>query len=225
MVMNSEECFSRIVNQRRSVRAYKQDAVPREVIETIFTLAQQAPSNCNTQPWVTHVVSGKKLETLRTVLPQNMMQGKMSFDFPYNGVYEGEYKKRQHDAAQQLYSAVGLTREDKAQRQAVFMKNYEFFGAPHVAFLFLPEAFGLREAADVGMYAQTLMLAFTAFGLASCPQTSLGFHADAVRDILGIDPGNKLLFGISFGYEDTSAEINKARVGRAPLQDTTQFHD
>lgn len=222
--MNNAESFESITNARRSVRAYQSRPVPEELLKKIFHLAQQTPSNCNTQPWITHVVSGEKLDQLRELLPLNTMQGKLSFDYPYNGSYQGEYKKRQHDAAQQLYGAVGLTREDKAGRQKVFMENYRFFGAPHVAFLFLPDMFGLREAMDCGMYAQTLMLTLTAFGLASCPQTSLGFHADAVKEVLEIDNSHKLLFGISFGYEDESAEVNKARVGRAPLEETTFFH-
>ena len=223
--MNTQQLFSDIVSKRRSVRAFKPDPVSQETLTNIFKLAQQAPSNCNTQPWITHVVSGNKLEALRSLLPANMLAGKMTFDFPYNGVYQGSYKDRQHDAAQQLYGAVGLTREDKEKRQQVFMENYRFFGAPHVAFLFLPGEFGLREAADVGMYAQTLMLALTAHGLASCPQTALGFHAQAIKEALGIDDNNKLLFGLSFGYEDQNAAINSARVGRAELQETTFFHD
>ncbi|MCG8316912.1 MAG: nitroreductase [Pseudomonadales bacterium] len=222
--MDTAQIYTDIVNKRRSVRAFKPDPIDQATLDKIFLLAQRAPSNCNTQPWITHVVSGEKLEMLRTLLPGNMAQGNMSFDFPYNGVYQGSYKDRQHDAAQQLYGAVGLTREDKEKRQQVFMENYRFFGAPHAAFLFLPGEFGLREAADVGMYAQTLMLALTAHGLASCPQTALGFHANAIREVLDIDENNKLLFGLSFGFEDSAAAINTARVGRVALGETTFFH-
>ena len=219
------ECFDAVVNQRRSVRGFLNTPVKRELIEHIFTLANRAPSNCNTQPWATHVVGGAKLEQLREILPLNTMRGRMTLDYPYEPKYHGVYQERQYDAANQMYGAVGLERKDKEQRHEVFMRNYTFFGAPHVAFLFLPEHFGLREAADVGMYAQTLMLALTAHGLGSCPQTSLGFHADAVREVLEVDASQKLLFGISFGYEDTSDLINNTRMGRAPLAETTVFHD
>ena len=85
-------------------------------------------------------------------------------------------------------------------------------------------AFGVREAADIGMYAQTLMLTLTANGLSSCPQTALSFHADLVRQALDIDEEYKLLFGISFGYEDTEEAANNARVGRAPIDETVTFH-
>ncbi|MCG8668962.1 MAG: nitroreductase [Pseudomonadales bacterium] len=223
--MNLEESFASIVANRRSVRAYTSEPVPQELLEKVFGLAQKAPSNCNTQPWITHVASGDTIEKLRVILPENMAKGIMSFDYPYNGTYQGEFKKRQHDAAAQLYDAVGITRDQKDKRQAVFMKNYEFFDAPHVAFLFLPEEFGLREAADVGMYAQTLMLSFSAHGLACCPQTALGFHANIIKEVLEVPEQHKLLFGISFGYEDKSADINNARVGRAPLLETTTFHN
>lgn len=213
-----------LLNNRRSVRAFLPDAVPETQLHKIFTLAQRAPSNCNTQPWVVHVVSGEKLEVLRQRLPQNTMQGKMSLDFPYNGKYDGAYRDRQYDAANQMYGALNIPREEKQRRMEVFLRNYSFFGAPHVAFLFLPESFGLREAADIGMYAQSLMLTLTAHGLASCPQTSLGFHADEVRKALNVEANYKLLFGISFGYEDTANPINTTRVGRAALEETTVFH-
>ncbi|MAA58913.1 MAG: nitroreductase [Pseudomonadales bacterium] len=219
------ECFDAVVNQRRSVRGFLKQPVAREQIEHIFSLAARAPSNCNTQPWATHVVGGEKLERLRDILPVNTLRGRMTLDYPYEPKYHGVYQQRQYDAANQMYAAVGLERKDKEQRQAVFLRNYSFFGAPHVAFLFLPEHFGLREAADVGMYAQTLMLALTAHGLASCPQTSLGFHADAGREVLEVDASQKLLFGISFGYEDAADPINNTRMGRAPLAETTVFHD
>ena len=227
MTIKTEElsaCFEAIITRRRSVRAYQSTRVPDDTIRKIFTLAQRTPSNCNTQPWITHVVSGDKLEVLRSRMQENAMQGKMTLDYPYSGKYDGVYRERQYDAAAQMYSAAGIAREDRAKRMEVFMRNFRFFDAPHVAFLFLPEPFSIREAADVGMYAQSLLLGLTAFGIASIPQTSLGFHADLVREILDVDPVNKLLFGISFGYEDDSDPLNTIRMGRADVDVNTVFH-
>ena len=90
--------------------------------------------------------------------------------------------------------------------------------------MFLPEPFGLREAADLGMYAQTLMLAMTAHGLGSCPQTALSFQVDFIREQLGLDASNKLLFGLSFGYPDPDAPVNSCTTDRAALSDTVIFH-
>ncbi len=216
--------FAEIVAARRSLRAYLPEAVDEQTLRQIFSVAQRAPSNCNTQPWVTHVVSGDKLDALRSAMPDRFMSGNFSMDFPYDGSYEGVYKERQYAAAQVLYDAVGIKREEKDKRHVQFMRNFTFFDAPHVAFLFLPEPFGLREAADLGMYAQTLMLSFTAHGLGSCPQTALSFQADYVREQLGIDASNKLLFGISFGYPDRDDPSSNAVTDRAETDDAVHFH-
>jgi len=216
--------FAEIVSARRSLRAYLPEAVDEQTLRQIFSVAQRAPSNCNTQPWVTHVVSGDKLDALRSEMPDRFMSGNFSMDFPYDGSYEGVYKERQYAAAQVLYDAVGIKREEKDKRHVQFMRNFTFFDAPHVAFLFLPEPFGLREAADLGMYAQTVMLALTAHGMGSCPQTALSFQADYVRESLGVDASNKLVFGISFGYPDPDAPANTCVTPRGPLSETVTFH-
>ena len=216
--------FEDIVTARRSLRAYLPKPVSAELLSTIFALAQRAPSNCNSQPWLTHVVSGAALERFRAAMPERFLAGNISMDFSYDGVYHGVYKERQYGAAQALYDAVSIPREDKAGRHEQFMRNFTFFDAPHVAFLFLPEPFGLREAADLGMYAQTLMLALTAHGLGSCPQTALSFHADLVREQLDIPASNKLVFGLSFGYPDQSAPANACVTERASVADAVMFH-
>lgn len=216
--------FDRIVAQRRSLRAYLPQAADKETLETIFSVAQHAPSNCNTQPWLVHVASGASLQALKDEMSTRFMAGDMSLDFPYDGVYEGVYKERQYGSAQALYDAVNIAREDKAGRHQQFMRNFTFFDAPHVAFLFLPEPFGLREAADLGMYAQTLMLALTAHGMGSCPQTALSFQANFIREQLGIDASNKLVFGMSFGYPDPDAPANSCTTDRAALADAITFH-
>lgn len=218
------ETFASIVAARRSLRAFLLQAVDEATLQRVFGAAQRAPSNCNTQPWQVHVASGDAVETLRREMPERFMRGEMSLDFPYDGAYEGVYKERQHGSAEALYASVGITRDNKAGRHEQFMSNFTFFGAPHVAFLFLPEPFGLREAADLGMYAQTLMLALTANGLGSCPQTALSFEADLVRETLGIDASQKLMFGISFGHPDPEAPVNQCMTDRAALSDIVHFH-
>ena len=216
--------FEEVVRGRRSLRAFLPHPVATTTLQKVFEVAQRAPSNCNTQPWVTHVASGASLRHLSEEMPRRFMAGEMSLDFPYDGVYQGVYKERQYGSAQALYDAVNIERSDKVRRQEQFMRNFRFFDAPHVAFLFLPEPFGLREAADLGMYAQTLMLAMTAHGLGSCPQTALSFEANFIREALGIEPQYKLLFGISFGYPDPEAPVNRCATDRAALPDCVHFH-
>jgi nitroreductase len=218
------ETFLNIVANRRSIRAFKPDPVPRAVIEAVMGGAQQAPSNCNTQPWFVHVVTGDTLEQLRATLPSQFAAGEMALDFPYDGQYDGVYKERQYASATALYDALGISRDEKAARNEWFMRNFTFFDAPAVAFFTLPSQFGLREACDLGMYAQTVMLGLVAHGLGSCPQTSLGFMANVIRPALGLGDHEKLMFGLSFGYP-TETPVNQVQTERAALHEVVTFHE
>ena len=57
--------FDEVVLGRRSIRGYKQEPVPREVIEEVLELAVRAPSSMNTQPWHLYVVTGEVLDKIR----------------------------------------------------------------------------------------------------------------------------------------------------------------
>jgi nitroreductase len=220
-----QDDFSRMVSSRRSVRAFLPDPVDQALIGKLFTLAASAPSNCNTQPWLSHVVSGSKRDLMRDALMKTVGVGENQLDFPYEGKYDGVYRQRQLEVGIMRYQAIGVTREDIAGKRQAFLRNLEFFGAPHVAFIFMPDWADIREAVDVGMYAQALMLSMHAHGISSCPQTILGYNADVVRELLNIEPSQKLLFGISFGYRDKSSPENQVHPSRAPLSESTFFYE
>ena len=222
-VADPTQVFLDVVSRRRSMRDFKSDPVPRELIESVFGTAQRAPSNCNTQPWFVHVVTGETLEQLRQELPAKFAAGEIALDFPYDGQYEGVYKERQYASAAALYDSLGISRDQKAERNAWFMRNFSFFGAPAVAFFTLPTGFGLREACDLGMFAQTVMLGLTAHGLGSCPQTALAFLANVIRPALNLGDHEQLMFGMSFGYPNDTA-VNEVATERASLADVVTYH-
>ncbi|MFQ3322428.1 MAG: nitroreductase [Pseudomonadales bacterium] len=211
---------------RRSIRDFKSEPIAKNVLEAVFDLAQWAPSNCNSQPWEVCVASGESCERLRTKITEAAFKGEIGdMDIPYDGVYEGVYKDRQYGSANAVYSALGIERSDKARRGEFFMRNFCFFDAPHVAFFFINKKFGIREGADLGMYAQSVMLAMQANGIASCPQTSLGFFAGIVKEEFTVSDDLNLMFGLSFGYAADDSPINAIKIDRAPLSETTTFLD
>lgn len=219
------ETFAGIVAARRSVRGFLPDPVPDGLIDRIFTIAGQAPSNCNVQPWVTHLVSGAALARVRAVLEEEAAAKRFDPDVPITTRYDGAYKARRIGSAMALFQATGVSRDDEAARNASTMRNFALFDAPHAAFIFMPRAFGMREAADVGMYAQTLMLALTAHGIASCPQAAVSLFAGALRRELGVSDDLICLFGISFGRADEAHPSRNAITDRAPLAETLVRHD
>ena len=58
--MFSKEEFYQFIESRKSIRKFKSDAVPREVIERILTAGMHAPSGKNRQNWRFYVVTGQK---------------------------------------------------------------------------------------------------------------------------------------------------------------------
>lgn len=218
--------FATTLGRRRSVRGFLAQPIDRALINSVFSLAALAPSNCNVQPWQTHVVSGAALRALGQAMTEAARHGAPHApDVPMISRYHGEHRKRQIDAAKVLYAAMGIARDDHGGRADAFLRNLDAFGAPHAAFLFLPEGFDLREAADLGGYAQTLMLAMASRGIASCAQGALSLFPDIVRAHLGVEQGPRLIMGIAFGLEDPDHPANAARTDRAPLAETVHYHD
>jgi nitroreductase len=213
------EIFEQIVLGRHSVRGFTGQPIPDALLKHLFSVSRWAPSNCNVQPWFAHVASGAAAERIRAglyALADADVEPKP--DVHMHVAYPGEWRERQ------IYDVTDVARDDRAARRASVLRNYRFFDAPHVAFLFTPDWGDLTEAANVGMYAQTLMLAMAAHGIGSCAQGALGQYADFVHAELGVPQTLRLLFGIAFGYPDTSHPANAARTDRAP-DGGAVFHD
>ena len=112
--------FADIVNDRKSARGFKPDPVPRDLLDRVFSVALRAPSNCNTQPWQTHVASGEPLEKLRAICPEAFVKGEFTMDFPYDGKYQGVYKERQYASAEALYSAISSRSSSSRLERVLF---------------------------------------------------------------------------------------------------------
>lgn len=215
---------SQTVESRVSCRGFKKDPVEQALLQEIFTKAQQSPSNCNVQPWQVLVVSGKKKDELKNKLIQNVMQQqKPNPDFNWNVAYTGEHRDRQFGAANALYSAMDIGREEKQKRQMAMLRNWAFFDAPHVAIFTLDKYLDIMGAVDMGIYAQTLSLLLQEQGISSCMQGALGQFPGPIRDMFELPEERGILFGMSFGYADEEANVNKARTDRAELGESVIF--
>lgn len=218
------DTLEELVKSRNSVRGFLPDRVPQPVLDRIFEVARWAPSGTNVQPWEVCVASGEVCERLRQGFIERFDAGaKARTDHAPDGRTGAPWQDRKRACARALYGAMGIEWEDRAGRAHAARRNYEFFGAPHAVFLGMHEVFGTQTASDVGMYAQTLMLAMHAHGVASCPQGTLRNYPDFVREVFGLPPEIKILFGISFGYADADMPVNSTRTDRAPLEETVRF--
>ena len=86
-----------------------------------------------------------------------------------------------------LYSSVGIEHGDRAGSAAQTMKNFELFGAPHVAIITTDEALGTYGAVDCGLYVNSFLLAAQSLGVATIPQAALAGSSKFIHEHFGID--------------------------------------
>jgi len=212
------------LKSRVSTRAFLKKPVPQDVLTRIFSQAQFSPSNCNTQPWESYVVSGAKRDELEKKLVAAVMSGNPpNPDFDWQVRYKDAHRDRQFASAMALYGAMGIERENKPARQMAMLRNWQFFDAPHAVFFVMDKYLDIMGAVDIGIYAQSLALLMEENGIASCYQGALGQFPEPVREALGLSEEKGILFGMSFGYADPDAPANKARTEREALDDAVHF--
>lgn len=209
--------------ERRSVRGFLPKPVPRDVLDEVLGLAQHAPSNCNVQPWRVYIASGEVLRKLRTALVDAATAGQSQAMSSSIDTFFGPYRDKQVACAVELYGKMGVARDDRVGRLKAMLRNFEFFDAPHVAYVCMAKSFGIGVALDVGMYVQTLMLAMQSRGIASCAQAALRAFPEVAAAHLGIPDDEQILCGLSFGYEDPEVPANQARQPRDPVESNVVF--
>ena len=86
----------------------------------VLTDAQLSPSNCNTQPWNVHIVSGEMLEELSAKLSYAYKNNRFSPDFSFDTEhFTGIYKQRQFNQGKTYYEGLGIKRDDKDGRDII----------------------------------------------------------------------------------------------------------
>lgn len=207
-----------VIESRSSCRAFRPDPVPRETITRILALAQKAPSWCNTQPWQVAITEGDGTDRFRAGLADHVRSAPQEPDFAFPLEYVGEYRARRKDCAMQLYSSLGIADGDRRASTEQTMKNFDLFGAPHVAVITTDESLGLYGAVDCGVYVGTFLLAAQSLGVAAVPQAALAGCAPYIRSYFDLPDDRKVVCAISFGFADDEHPANSFRTPRADVE-------
>jgi nitroreductase len=77
---------------------------------------------------------------------------------------------------------------------------------------------------DCGLFLQTLILAAQVRGLATCPQVSFVRFQSVIAEQLGFGPEELVTCGMSCGYEDENAAVNRLDMPREPLDGISHWH-
>lgn len=213
------------LQQRKSVRAFLDKAVEEEKIKAILTAASHAPSGVNTQPWQVAVVTGECKQRLQNRVEMAFRggdRGKAEYKY-YPDDWVEPFKSRRKACGLQMYSTLGIKREDKQRQLDQWAANYRSFDAPVMLLFFMDKIFQTGSFLDYGMFLQSIMLAAVEQGMATCSQASLASYTDIIREELDYPKESILLCGMALGYEDKNALINSYRTPRESIDSFTRF--
>lgn len=214
------------LNARQCVRAFKPDPVSRETVVAILESASRTPSWANSQPWQVYVAGGETLERLRAAFLEQTSRGVPGDpDLPTPKEWPAAVQQRISAMIAGRMAALGESPGDRAARQAFLENNRRFFGAPAVVYLCLERSLTPWSIFDVGMMAQSVMLAAIDRGVDSAPAVNLVIYPALIRAALGIPDELMILMGVALGYRDAEDPGINYRSSRRPLGESVTLID
>tara|TARA_B000000475_G_scaffold268534_1_gene261155 strand:- start:11489 stop:12139 length:651 start_codon:yes stop_codon:yes gene_type:complete len=207
---------SQAVMQRKSIRGFLPTPVEDELLSSLLDKAARAPSGGNVQPWRIYVINDNRMSDFKSHINEFPLEEP---EYPiYPPKLQEPYRTNRYELGEEMYSLLGIPRDDKPARLANMSKNYDFFGAPAAFFCFVDRSMGSAQWSDLGMFLQTFMLLAEESGLGTCAQEAWAMHQKAVS-IFVKSPVNEMLFcGMSIGYPDWKQPVNSLESKRMPLK-------
>jgi nitroreductase len=218
--------FDEVIMGRRSIRGYKPDQIPKQVMRDILELATRAPSSMNTQPWHFHVVTGQALDKIREGNTERNMAGvPASREIRMHGAYEGPHRDRQKAIAVQLFDAMGIEWGDKPRRQDWVMRGFRQFDAPVSVVVTFDKALLNNDIAmfDCGAVVNCLVNAAWSKGVGAVINGQGIMQSPVVREHAEIPDDEVIMTCIAMGYPADEFSANDVVSVRQPVDDVVSF--
>ena len=219
--------FDEVVLGRRSIRGYKPDPVPKEVIEEVLKLAVRSPSSMNTQPWHLYVVTGDPLDKIRKENTERNISGvppSREIRTPNKG-YEGIHRERQIEIAVQLFQKMGIERDDKEGRQDWVLRGFRQFDAPLSIVVTFDRDLLDDDISkfDCGGIVNGLVTAGWSKGLGAVINSQGIMQSPVVREYAGIPDDQVIMICVAMGYPDDSFSANEVVSKRKSISELATF--
>jgi nitroreductase len=209
---------------RHTSRAYKQEAVPRDVLVRVVEAATRAASWGNTQPWEVFVAAGDTMNEIRGAFLANL-HNQVAPNPEYGPIlaWPEHVLQRYTERVAGLCAAIGVDPADPAGQQAFGEANLSFFGAPATIFLCSHPGLEPWSLFDLGLLAQGIMLGAVEEGLSTIPAYSFISYPVILRQQLDIPEEYRIVLGIAIGYEDENSPLNTCRSERRPIDEVLRI--
>jgi nitroreductase len=214
------------IKTRKSIRGFKPDPVPKEIIKNILDIAVHAPSAVNTQPWEFTVVAGDVLKKVNLANVDMLRAGKPVK--PEHQVVgwkaDSLHRQRQIDLAKQIFKIMEIPREDKEKRANWMERGFRFFDAPAAIILSVDRSLSDEgPLLDCGAVMQNICLAALAFGLGTCIEDQGVIYADVIRKYTKMPVTKKIIIAIALGYPNWDLPENTVESEREPADGITTW--
>ena len=210
------------ITDRRSARAFLDKPVERETLEKLLSLATQAPSAINIQPWEIVVVSGEERKRLSRVLVKRMKERNISCGPGGTKPLPKQFVERQRDLLQCMLPTLP---PNTGFQDFINKGSCNFYGAPTAIILTIDQVHSRARLTDVGIIVGYLVLAAHGLGLGTCPIGLITAFEDDIREELNIPEEKDVVVGVAVGYRDPDDPINTARSDRAPLSEVVKWRE
>jgi nitroreductase len=212
-----------VMRSRRSVRAFKDEPVPRELLEEVLKCAANAPSAINMQPWEIHMVIGDERKRLSRRLLRSFKERRLTCGPSASKPIPEKFIERARRCAEAMTPLAERAGSDF--RTYINEGSLDFYSAPAVALFFLDEAFLPDRMTDIGVFVGYLVLSAAAHGLASCPIGLIKSYEDEVKDHLNVADTKSLIVSVALGKQDLASPMNEFRSDRIELKEFVRWID
>jgi nitroreductase len=218
--------YDEVVMGRRSIRGFKPDPVPLELIKEILTMAMRSPSSMNTQPWNFTVVTGEPLNRIRAGNTERNMAGvPHSREFRTGTAFEGVHRQRQIGVAKQLFSAMGIARDDAPARMDWVLRGFRQFDAPVCVIITYDKTLSGSDDTpfDCGAVSTALVNAAWSRGLGAVINSQGIMQSPVVREHAGIADDQVIMKAIAIGWPEESFPANAVVSERKSVEEAARF--
>lgn len=210
------------IRDRRSTRVFLNRPVDRGTLETLLSLAAEAPSAINLQPWEFTVITGEERKRLSRILVKHMQERQISCAPGAKRKLPEYFVDRERGLMNVMSPHLP---EGTPFGNFINKGSCDFYGAPAAVIVTIDEVFSSTRLADVGIAVGYLVLAAHALGLATCPIGLITAFEDEIREYLNLSDEKRVVVGIAVGYRDPEARLNRARSERAPLSELVRWRE
>ena len=221
----SAPSFDEVVLGRRSIRGFRPDPLPRQLVQEIVQIAMRAPSSFNTQPWHFHAIAGAPLDRIRAENTARNEAGVPSSREVRRLDYEGAHKARQIEIAKQIFGAMGIDRYDEPKRKDWVLRGFRQFDAPVSVVVTYDRVIHGSDIApfDCGAVTNALVTAAWSRGV-GCVINSQGImQSPVVREHARIPDDQVIMICVAMGYPDDSFPANAVVSTRRRVEDALAF--